>query len=105
MAIAAPDYRFSYVDIGGYGRQADGGTWKASKMGRALELGELAIPPPQNPPGATAPLPHVFVADAAFPLKPNLMRPYPGQKKATTPKVERIYNYRHSRARRVVCST
>ncbi|KAM7282308.1 hypothetical protein ISCGN_002458 [Ixodes scapularis] len=38
-----------------------------------------------------------LASDAAFPIGENLMRPYPGQAKQP----EKIYNYRHSRARRV----
>lgn len=44
--------------------------------------------------------PYVFVGDEAFPLKPYLLRPYPGR--AVDSQQKRIYNYRLSRARRVV---
>ena len=49
--------------------------------------------------GIDSPLPYVFIGDEAFPLMPNLMKPFP-QKNITRPK--KIFNYRLSRARRVV---
>jgi hypothetical protein len=43
-------------------------------------------------------IPYLFVADDAFALKPNVMKPYPQQSLIED---KRIYNYRHSRARRI----
>ena len=42
--------------------------------------------------------PYVFVGDDAFALKKFMMKPYP-QQNLTADK--RVYNYRHSRARRI----
>ena len=47
-------------------------------------------------------VPFVIVADDAFPMLSNLIKPFPGTEKKTLPKDHRIYNYRVSRARRVV---
>ena len=44
-------------------------------------------------------LPYVLVGYDIFPLKPWLMKPYPGN---GLPELERVYNYRLSRARRVI---
>ena len=45
-------------------------------------------------------IPYVFVGDEAFPLKAYLMRPYPGR--SLDSQAKRVFNYRLSRARRVV---
>ena len=45
-------------------------------------------------------LPYVFVADEAFPLKNFLLRPCPRNQLTTD--AAKIYNYRLSRARRVI---
>ncbi|XP_055333828.1 uncharacterized protein LOC129585241 [Paramacrobiotus metropolitanus] len=99
MAVAGPDYEFSYVDIGGYGRQSDGGTWSKCALGKAVEDGTLIMPKPERPLLCEHLLPHVFVADAAFPISVHLMRPYPDRNLS---RAARIFNYRLSRARRVV---
>ena len=77
MALVDADYRFIFVDIGDYGSNADGSVFKNCLFGQALINGQLDIPPPKPLP--TFPegglLPHVIVADEAFPLRVDLMRP------------------------------
>lgn len=81
------NYCFSYVDIGCNGRASDGGIFKKSSLGQALQRNTLDIPEHS-----------VIVGDAAFPLKPYLMKPF-----ATMPtQREKVFNYRLSRARRIV---
>ena len=73
-----------------------------SEFGQALENQSLPLPSSCPLPGTTPtslPLPFVFVADEAFPLKENLLRPYPGK---YLPEDQAIYNYRLSRARRII---
>ncbi|CDQ61305.1 unnamed protein product [Oncorhynchus mykiss] len=93
LAVVDAIYCFRVVDVGAYGKGSDG----------ALQDGTLDIPPPASLPGAEdlGPVPHVFVGDEAFPLRPNLMRPYAGRL-LPLPKPVRIFNKRLSRARLVV---
>ncbi|XP_054599309.2 putative nuclease HARBI1 [Nothobranchius furzeri] len=65
----------------------------------ALIKGELHLPPPSPLPGAVVRSPPVFVADEAFPLKVNLMRPFSGTNLTAE---QRKYNYQHCRARWVI---
>lgn len=75
--------------------------FKNSALSSALESNSLNIlqPEPLPHPGRYAALPYILVADDAFPLKEYVQKPY-SQVGLTTAK--RIFNYRLSRARRVV---
>ena len=96
-------YRFVLVDIGDAGRHSDGGVLSNSEFGKALEENRLLIPNGRPLPGTTQPImPYAIVADEAFPLKTSIMRPYPGKH---LPTAEAVYNYRLSRARRVIENT
>lgn len=99
MALVDADLRFITVDVGAYGKDSDGGIFKNSALGRALNGDMLKIPGQKQLPGSDICLPHVIVADEAFPLSINLMRPYPGVQLRNN-NIKKIYNYRHSRARR-----
>ena len=101
LALVDADYCFTVVDIGSYGRNSDGGIFANSALGQSLKEGTLNIPQDQVLPGSPPnndPIPFVIVGDEAFPLKTYLMRPYPGRNLTDE---KRIYNYRHSRARRL----
>jgi hypothetical protein len=94
LALVDVRYKFTVVDIGSYGRSSDGGIFAHSKLGKYLET-YLGIP------GTSCLAPHVIVGDEAFPLKTYLMRPYPGSQ-SKGDNENSIFNYRLSRARRVV---
>ncbi|KAJ4925096.1 hypothetical protein JOQ06_017834 [Pogonophryne albipinna] len=101
LAVVDAERCFRVIDVGGYGRTSDGGILANSAFGQALKSGSLQLPAglPLSGGDHLGPLPHVFVADEAFPLRKNLMRPFPGR---NLPRERRIFNYRLSRARLVV---
>ena len=71
-----------------------------SELGKKFEQGALSIPQATSLDGCLYdPLPYFLVGDEIFPLKTYLMRHYPG---STLTKNKSVYNYRHSRARRVI---
>ena len=101
MAVTDADYAFTYVDVGAYGRENDASIFAQSSFGQRLEDGTLQLP--LTEPGE---LPYVFVGDEAFQLRRGVMRPYPGRRLGGLDDLDYyrrvIYNYRLSRARRVV---
>lgn len=65
-----------------------------------VENNSLRLPAPEALQGRNKVVPYVFVEDSAFPLQNNIMKPYPGEYPKRLPR--RIFNYRLSRARRIV---
>ncbi|CAN7939577.1 unnamed protein product [Ixodes hexagonus] len=99
MAVVDANYKFVMVNVGAPGRHSDGGVFKASEFGRQLERERQDIPGLARLPKSTKVAPHVFVGDEAFQLRHNFMRPFPGSNAEPS---ERVFNYRLSRARRIV---
>ncbi|KAJ8966817.1 hypothetical protein NQ317_006323 [Molorchus minor] len=99
MALADANYKIIYANIGANGRISDGGVFNNCGLSTALEENTLNLPPPEPLSGCNKPVPYVVVADDAFALKPHLMKPYPFRNQ---PGINRVYNYRLSRARRIV---
>ncbi|KAJ8965310.1 hypothetical protein NQ314_004217 [Rhamnusium bicolor] len=77
LAAYDVDYNFILIDVGAYGSQSDGGIFKESAFGVALDMGSLNIPE-SSPISNNISVPYVFVADEAFPQKSYIMRPFPG---------------------------
>lgn len=99
MACANANYEIIWCEAGVNGRKSDGGVITETRFHEKLNNHELNIPNKMKPQNCTKDLPFVFVADEAFKLAPNLMKPF--GKNALTGE-RRIYNYRLSRARRVI---
>lgn len=117
--------RFLYVEVGHHGSDSDGGVFGQSKL-HDIILSKNEGFPPYAPLGNIGQIPFYLVGDEAFPLKTYLMRPYPrkslqpffatsaeeeasqGERQDSEPvsfeeaHSKRIFNYRLSRARRVV---
>ena len=99
MAVTDSNYKFIYVDVGTNGRVSDGGVWANCTLSTLLKEGRANLPPAQCLPNSNRDLPFVFLADDAFPLSVNLMKPYPFRSQS---RKQRIFSYRLSRARRTV---
>ncbi|XP_060771613.1 uncharacterized protein LOC132882527 [Neoarius graeffei] len=99
MAVVDASYRFVYACAGTQGRVSDAGVFAHLDLREAMDTGTLNFPPTDTLPGTDAVMPYVLVGDEAYPLRPDLIKPYPFWNLNTN---QRIYNYRLSRARRVV---
>lgn len=85
--------RFLYANVGINGRVSDGGVWEKCDLKESLLNNTLNLPDPENLPGTTEKVHYHIVADAAFPLGKNLMKPY-SQAAVSNNKENRIFNYR-----------
>ena len=101
VLLAACDarYRLTMVDVGAFGCESDGGVFGHSQFDHALRTNTLHIPECSNLQGTQCTVPFVLVGDNAFPLRTNLMKPFAGR---NLPFKESVFNYRLSRARRVI---
>lgn len=89
MALVDDQYCFKYIDVGANGRASDGGVFAKYTLKNAIENNLL------NMPSNT-----VLIADDAFPLREYLLKPFSHHGTLTVK--QRIFNYRISRARRIV---
>ncbi|KAK3910077.1 Protein ALP1-like [Frankliniella fusca] len=102
FAVADAKYKFIVADAGARGREGDSGVFSRSDFGKLFLDQKLALPPSVYNHTLKCYLPYVFVGDGAFPLNEHLLKPYEPGKKKDLKDEEVIFNYRLSRARRVV---
>ncbi|XP_030758575.1 putative nuclease HARBI1 isoform X2 [Sitophilus oryzae] len=99
MALADANYKFTYINVGSPGRDSDGGVYSNCSLADAVTNNLLNIPNERPLPGRSTAVPFVFVADDAFALQPHIMKPFAFRNQSIQ---ERIFNYRLSRARRII---
>lgn len=105
MATCDAFYKFTFVDIGSPGSNHDSKIFSTSEFGEAILSGKIEFPEDQALPGTEVTIPTFLVADQAFPLHARIMRPYPGERQHNLDVTKKIFNYRLSRARRMIENT
>lgn len=101
LAVVDHDYKFICIDVGGYGKNSDGGLFEKSVMGQRLITRTFDLPEDRPLPNQDDPTPCVLIGDEAFPLKEFLMRPFQHRQSRLDERKEN-FNKRLCRARRVV---
>ena len=99
LALVDADYKFIWVDIGGRGPSSDAQIWNDSDLKEAMDNRSIPLPAPRPMPHDDEPMSYFIEGDDAFALRPTMMKPY---SKSNLTREERLFNYRLSRARRVV---
>ena len=100
LAVVSADYKFLWVDTSGDGSASDAQVYNQSDLRAALEAGDIiGWPAPDPLPHDTEDVPYFLIGDDAFALRTEMMKPFSNRDLSHD---ERIYNYRLSRARRVV---
>lgn len=90
MAIVDAQYQFLLCDFGTNGRVSDGGVLQNMKFFEMLRNNQLEIPSEKAVRNSQRRLPHVFVSDDAFPLRPDMVKPFRQAELTSTDK--KIYN-------------
>lgn len=100
QAVVDAEGKFVIVDVGEAGKNSDGGVFMSSTFGCMFRDQNLNLPKPRTlHTNNCIEFPYVFVGDEAYALHKHMMKPF---SKASLTRERRIYNYRHSRARRIV---
>ena len=99
LGLVDADYKFIWVDIGSNGCSSDAQIFNDCQLREGIEDGSIGLPAPENLPSDDRPVPYFLVGDDAFALKTWMMKPF---SKRNISDEERIFNYRLSRARRIV---
>ena len=99
LALVDAKYKFLWVDVGTNGSSSDAQIFNDCDLRSGIIDGTLDVPDAEPLPGDDRDMPYFLIGNDAFSLRIWLMKPFSAR---GLPDEERIYNYRLSRARRVV---
>ena len=99
MALVDGDYKFTWVDVGQPGSAGDAQVFNRSELKECIDDGSAGLPAADPLPNDDKDMAYFIAADDAFALRTWLMKPF--SKRSLTIS-ERVFNYRLSRARRIV---
>ncbi|XP_064469560.1 uncharacterized protein LOC135384279 [Ornithodoros turicata] len=97
LALVDHRYRFRYINVGSPGRCHDSYVYHRSKLAEAVQ-GPLFRSPLATINGTA--VPPLILCDQAFPLTPNLIKPF--SHRGQLDDSQRTFNYHLSRSRRIV---
>jgi len=101
LAIAYAHCKVIYADVACQDLFPDGGAFKHISFSKRIEHNNVHLLPAETLPGKPLAVPFVFVANDAFALSVNIMKPYAGHSPGSSLLV-RISNYSLSRVCRAV---
>ncbi|XP_060589881.1 uncharacterized protein LOC132745063 [Ruditapes philippinarum] len=99
MALVDSDFKCIWLDVGPDGAASDVQIYNECELKEVLQNKTIGFPDPEPLPRVDRNMPYFFVANNAFQLKTDMIKPFPFRNMTVE---ERIFNYRLSRARRVV---
>ena len=102
LALVDADYKFLWGDVGSQGSASDCQIFNNGPLRAGLENGTLGFPDSEPLPNDDIPMPYFILVEDVLPLRSWLLKPYSHRGLSNE---ERIFNYRLSRARRVVENT
>lgn len=92
FALVDAGCKFLYIDVGTPGSKGDAAIWQTTPLQKAVASKSSGLPDLVDMNTSSGlQLPPVIVGDDAFPLSPNLMKPFGGNN--LTPE-KKIFNYR-----------
>ena len=99
MALVDADYKFAWVDVGSDGSSGDAHVFNKSELKDCILDDTIGFPAPDPLPHDDKDIPYFISGDDAFALRTWLMKPFSKRQMTIA---ERVFNYRLSRARRIV---
>lgn len=100
IVLVDAKYCFTWISVGWQGRVSDGDIFKNTSFYKKIEDASLQLPKDESLPGCTSTTLFISVAGDAFDLGPHLMKPLSTDMSKGL--IKWIFNYRLSRARRIV---